>query len=36
MAHARLVLVTECGHWAQLEARDRFLSETLRSPERQP
>lgn len=27
MPDARLVLVPDCGHWAQLEARDRFLSE---------
>lgn len=27
MPHARLVLVPDCGHWAQLEAHDRFLSE---------
>lgn len=24
---ARLVMVPECGHWAQLEAHDRFLAE---------
>lgn len=24
---ARLVLVPDCGHWAQLEAHDRFLTE---------
>lgn len=24
---ARLVLVPDCGHWAQLEAHDRFLAE---------
>ena len=27
MPHARLVLVPDCGHWAQLEAHDRFLAE---------
>lgn len=27
MPDARLVLVPDCGHWAQLEARDRFLTE---------
>ncbi|PSK81207.1 pimeloyl-ACP methyl ester carboxylesterase [Murinocardiopsis flavida] len=27
MPDARLVMVPECGHWAQLEAHDRFLSE---------
>ncbi|MCI2264576.1 alpha/beta fold hydrolase [Sediminivirga luteola] len=27
MPDARLVLVPECGHWAQLEASDRFLTE---------
>ena len=30
MPAARLVLVPECGHWAQLEARDRFLTEVRR------
>lgn len=30
MPHARLVLVPECGHWAQLEAHDRFVAETAR------
>lgn len=25
---ARLVMVPQCGHWAQLEAHDRFLVET--------
>ncbi|MFC4006439.1 alpha/beta fold hydrolase [Nonomuraea purpurea] len=28
MPHARLVTVPDCGHWAQLEAHDRFLAET--------
>ncbi len=28
MPAARLVLVPDCGHWAQLEAPDRFLAET--------
>lgn len=27
MPNAVLVLVPDCGHWAQLEARDRFLTE---------
>lgn len=27
MPDARLVLVSRCGHWAQLEAHDRFLAE---------
>lgn len=27
MPHAELVLVPECGHWAQLEAPRRFLAE---------
>lgn len=27
MPNALLVLVPDCGHWAQLEARDRFLTE---------
>lgn len=27
MPDARLVLVPDCGHWAQLEARARFLAE---------
>lgn len=27
MSDARLVLVPDCGHWAQLEAHDRFLAE---------
>jgi pimeloyl-ACP methyl ester carboxylesterase len=27
MPDAQLVMVPDCGHWAQLEARDRFLSE---------
>ena len=27
MPDARLVLVPACGHWAQLESRDRFLAE---------
>ncbi|MGO9158600.1 alpha/beta fold hydrolase [Mycobacterium sp.] len=27
MPDAHLVMVPDCGHWAQLEARDRFLSE---------
>jgi pimeloyl-ACP methyl ester carboxylesterase len=27
MDDARLVLVPNCGHWAQLEAHDRFLAE---------
>lgn len=27
MPDARLVMVPECGHWAQLEAHDRFLAE---------
>jgi pimeloyl-ACP methyl ester carboxylesterase len=30
MPDARLVLVPECGHWAQLESRDRFLAEVRR------
>ena len=28
MPAARVVLVPDCGHWAQLEAPDRFLAET--------
>ena len=28
MPHARLVAIPDCGHWAQLEAHDRFLAET--------
>ncbi|MEU6717954.1 alpha/beta fold hydrolase [Nonomuraea sp. NPDC046802] len=28
MPHAWLVTVPDCGHWAQLEAHDRFLAET--------
>ncbi|WP_431867572.1 alpha/beta fold hydrolase [Nocardiopsis eucommiae] len=28
MPDARLVTVPECGHWAQLEAHDRFVEET--------
>lgn len=27
MPNARLVMVPDCGHWAQLEAHDRFLTE---------
>lgn len=27
MPNARLVLVPDCGHWAQLEAHDRFVDE---------
>lgn len=27
MPDARLVLVPECGHWAQLEAHERFITE---------
>lgn len=27
MPNARLVLVPHCGHWAQLEAHDRFVTE---------
>lgn len=27
MPRARLVMVPECGHWAQLEAHDRFVAE---------
>ncbi|MDA8371427.1 MAG: alpha/beta fold hydrolase [Nocardiopsaceae bacterium] len=27
MPSARLAMVAECGHWAQLEAHDRFVSE---------
>lgn len=27
MPDARLVLVPDCGHWAQLEASDRFAAE---------
>lgn len=27
MSHARLVLVDDCGHWAQLEHHDRFVTE---------
>lgn len=30
MPHARLVLVPECGHWAQLEASRRFAAELQR------
>ena len=30
MPDARLVLVPECGHWAQIEARDQFLAEVRR------
>lgn len=30
MAHARLVSVPGCGHWAQLEAHERFLAEMER------
>lgn len=30
MPHARLVLVPECGHWAQLEASRRFAIELQR------
>ncbi|MDE3720796.1 alpha/beta fold hydrolase [Nocardiopsis sp. N85] len=30
MPDARVVSVPECGHWAQLEAHDRFLSEVIR------
>ncbi|OWJ72440.1 hypothetical protein CDV50_04475 [Haematobacter massiliensis] len=26
-AQSRLVIVPHCGHWAQLEAHDQFLSE---------
>lgn len=29
MPDARLVSVPECGHWAQLEAHDRFLAEVV-------
>lgn len=29
MPDARLVLVPDCGHWAQLEAHDRFLAEVV-------
>ncbi|GII97278.1 alpha/beta fold hydrolase [Sinosporangium siamense] len=28
LPHARLVTVPDCGHWAQLEAHDRFLTDT--------
>ncbi|MCF6475883.1 alpha/beta hydrolase [Nonomuraea sp. MG754425] len=28
LPHARLVTVPDCGHWAQLEAHNRFLTET--------
>lgn len=28
MSHARLVMVPDCGHWAQLEQHDRFMEET--------
>lgn len=28
MVDARLVIVTDCGHWAQLECHDRFLAES--------
>lgn len=27
MSNARLVLIPDCGHWAQLEGHDRFLAE---------
>lgn len=27
MVRARMVLVPHCGHWAQLEAHDRFMAE---------
>ncbi|NYH51221.1 pimeloyl-ACP methyl ester carboxylesterase [Nocardiopsis arvandica] len=27
MPDARLALVPDCGHWARLEAHDRFLEE---------
>ena len=27
MSHARLVTIPDCGHWAQLEAHDRFTEE---------
>ena len=27
MAQSRMVLVPHCGHWAQLEAHDRFMAE---------
>lgn len=30
MPDARLVLVADCGHWAQLEAHDRFVAEMTR------
>lgn len=30
MPAAELVLVPDCGHWAQLESRDRFLEEVRR------
>jgi pimeloyl-ACP methyl ester carboxylesterase len=30
MPRAAMVLVPECGHWAQLESRDRFLAEVQR------
>ncbi len=30
MPHARLVRVPQCGHWAQLEAHDRFIAEVSR------
>lgn len=29
MPDARLVLVPDCGHWAQLEAHERFLDEVI-------
>lgn len=35
MPDAQLVTVPHCGHWAQLEARDRFLSEARRFLARQ-
>lgn len=39
MPHASLVLVPDCGHWAQLEAHDRFVAAVrpfLDSLDRQP
>jgi len=30
MPHAELVMVPDCGHWAQLEAGDRFFAELRR------
>ena len=27
MPHARLLMLADCGHWAQIEAHDRFLAE---------